>query len=222
VAIGLTVGSTGHGPAAPKILRAEAQEKFPSETLSDVVSWSDQVSIVTAIGASEVPDSSPQSPGDDVRLIGRDITYHIDQTIWHRAGAPELTGTFTAGGGGGWETSSDHPKVRIALEGAPWVEVGEQYVMPLALDQGKWGPYSSSAVVPYVNGKVVPDPTQHTQLAEALKTLPATELSPLFATAIPDPDAARHFDLRPTDRLCAVMADRGNLEPEDRVALGCS
>jgi hypothetical protein len=194
----------------PDIVYAEALVEFPYETPSDVISYADQVSLVTAIAAVEAPDNLPEGEASG-GLVTRDVTFRIDQTIWHRPDVTAMKGTFVANRGG-WLSRSfnDGPKVtsKFALEGAPWFEVGSQYVMPLAYNHGEWEPIMPFAEFPYIDGRVQPGETQVSPLAKLVGGASLTEVDSVLEGANPDPAASAHMDLPPSERLEAVIADR--------------
>lgn len=196
---------------ASDIVYGDALMEFPYETASDVVSYADQVSLVTAISATVAPDDVPAGEAGG-GLITRDVTFRIDRTLWHRSGAPTITGTFVANRGG-WLSRSvnDGPKIqsRFALHGAPWFDVGSQYVMPLAFNNDKWGPIMPLAEFPYVESTVRPAETQETPLARELRGASLVEIGAAFTVATADPIAVKHFDLQPSARLKAVLAEQG-------------
>ncbi len=205
VAFGLGGGSATGGQ---DIAYGEALERFPSETASDVVSWADQVSVVTAVAATEIPeeDVPPAREAAGEGMINRNVTFRIDRTIWHREGAPSLEGTFDAVKYG-W-VLHDFKRTRFAAMGTPWTEVGSQYLMPLAYDHDRWLPILPAAVFAYEGGHVTPVEYQDTALAKQLSGDTLDQATAVFDTAQPDPAAAKHFDLQPTARQKAIIAER--------------
>jgi hypothetical protein len=203
------------GPASSIVGGGGALLEFPQDTASDIVSYADQVSLVTAISETRVPDVPSEGDG---RLDRRDVTFRIERTLWHREGAPSLDGTFVAISGG-WVFSSfdDGPKVegKFVFEGAPWIEVGSQYIMPLALNKDEWGPYMPLAEFAFdPDLGVSPEATQMTppgnELGNELSGATLAEVTAVFTAATPDPAAAQHFDLQPSARQNAVIAERGD------------
>lgn len=200
------------GPAS-SIVGGEALVEFPYETASDVVSYADQVSRVTAISEKRAPDDVAPGEGDG-SLITREVTFRIEETFWHREGAPSLDGTFVASRGG-WVSQSfdDGPKVeaKLVLEGAPWIDVGSQYIMPLAFNKDEWEPIMPLAEFAFDSDLgVSPEASQMTPLANELSGATLDEVTVVFTAATPDPAAAQHFDLQPSARQRAVIAERSD------------
>jgi hypothetical protein len=220
VAVGMTVfgpfggpGTSGAGADHQRTayITGEALLAFPQDTPSDVVSYADQVSVVTAVSARELPnDAAPQEAAAGDGMIDRMVTFRIDQTLWHRDGRPALTGTLDAREFG-WMLHN-FQRTRFKTEGSPWIDVGSRYIMPLAKDSGQWGAIMPAAVFPYTSSGVgvQPEATQNTPLARTVARPTLAQVSTAFAQAKPDPAASKHFDLAPTARLKAVMAGQGN------------
>jgi len=105
---------------------------YPAETLDDVLTYADQVSVVTVTGERRLPTGTEEESGG---LYGRSVTLRVDETIWHLPGAataPQTMETVTWG----WLGSYDNP---IATEGGARLEVGGRYLLPLAhgVEEGK-------------------------------------------------------------------------------------
>lgn len=199
--------SSGGATGEQDIVYGDALEQFPSETAADVVSWADQVSVVTAVAASEIPEEAPpeqEAAGEG--LVNRDVSFRVDQTIWHRDGAPSLSGTFNAVEFG-W-VLRESKRTRFTGLGTPWIEVGAKYLMPLAYDRDNWSPILPSAVFPYQDGRVRTVEHQDSALAKQLSGEALDQSGAIFASAQPDSAAAKHFDLQPTARQNAVIAER--------------
>ncbi len=202
-AIGLSDGNAG---GEPVIVYGDALDQFSAETASDVVSWADQVSVVTAVAASEIPEEvPPERKAAGEGLINRDVTFRVDRTIWNRDGVPNRNGRFEAVEFG-WVLQG-FERTPFTSMGSPWIEVGSQYLMPLAYDRDKWGPILPSAVFAYQEGHVRPVEYQSSALAKQLSGASLDQSEVIFRAARPDPLAAKHFDLQPTARQDAVIAD---------------
>jgi hypothetical protein len=195
------------GPASSIVRGGGALLEFPQDTASDVVSYADQVSLVTAISETRVPDVPAEGDG---RLDTRNVTFRIERTLWHREGAPSLEGTFVSSHGGWVFTSvNDGPKVEgkfLPELGVLWVEVGSKYFMPIAFNHDEWGATMPLAEFPFDSDLgVSPEKTQTTPLAIELSGATLDEAAAVFAGAAPDPLAAQHFDLQPSARVRAWM-----------------
>ena len=174
-------GSAG-ASGTERIVYGEGLVAFPQETASNVVSRADRVVLVTAAAATEIGDNAPstQSAAGD-GLINRKVTFRVDRTLWQRAGAKALTGRFNAVETG-W-VLNNFRRSRFVLRGSPWIQVGSQYVMPVAFDDGAWQPLMPLAVFPYASGAVSPANTQDTPLAQRLSGKSLGEVAVVFADA---------------------------------------
>lgn len=207
IAVVAIVGSQGSTPQ--QAITADGASRFPYYTAGDVVSYADQVSLVTAVASVPHPDENvdPEQAKADGWAVLNNITFRVDRTLWHRDGAPTLSGEFTSLSNGYW-VRPDGSKHRFQVGGSAWVEVGDQFLAPLAFDNGRWAETSIYDMFPVKDGKVAPLDSQHAQLAGVLKGLDLARSGQVFAAARPDPLAARHFDLRPRERVRAVNQDR--------------
>jgi hypothetical protein len=190
-------------------IAADAAALFPYDTASDVVSYADQIALVTAVSSADHPDENvdPEQAKADGWMVGRDITFHVDQVVWHRDGAPLLTGDFSSLTAGWW-VRPDGTKHKFKLGGTAWVELGDRFLAPLALDNGAWSMMWPFDTFPVKGGVLAPLDTQHGELADRIAGLDLAKAGQVFAAARPDPLAARHFDLGARARARAVSVDR--------------
>jgi hypothetical protein len=207
--VAFTGSSTSSGP---RVMSADGSSLYPSQTASDVVSYADQVSVVTAIAEKDVPDANvdPEQEKADGHMVARYITFRVDETVWHRDGAPSLTGTFTAFLDGWWVKGSD--RQAFVVDRAPFIEIGARYLTPLAYDGSAWSPIPGQDVFPVQAATVAPSDAQraHIPLAAQLNGDNLQQAGLVFAAAKPDPLAAQHFDLRPRARAHAVGVARAH------------
>lgn len=199
-----SVGTTQPRSSEPVRTFPETDAPFPSDTASDVVSYADHVALVTAVSQVETTPSALPSHGTvGEPTISRSITFRVDRTLWSRPNAPAPPGRLTAVWWG-WLVR-DGNRVPFVVRGMPWVLVGAQYVMPIALDHGAFAPLQPFAVFRITRG-VVDLEEQDTPLARQLAEASPGRVAAVFATAVPDPLAIRYRDLSPRARLAAVMA----------------
>jgi hypothetical protein len=169
-----------------RIVYGEGLVAFPQDTASNVVSQADRVVLVTAEAATEIRDNAPSTQaaaGDG--LINRNVTFRVDRTLWRPAGAKALTGRFSAVETG-WVVHNFR-RSRFVLRGSPWIQVGSQYVMPVAFEGGAWQPLMPLAVFPYASEVVSPANTQDTPLAKRLSGTSLEEVAAVFADAASSP-----------------------------------
>ena len=204
LAVVVSLGSST-SPGPPSI-SANGSSQFPYQTASDIVSYADQVSVITALTEKDVADANvdPAQEKADGHLVARYITFRVDETVWHRAGAPELTGTFTTFIDAWWVKGSERQP--FVFDRQPFIQLGDRYLTPLGLDGGEWSALPPLSVYPVKGSTVLPLDGQlsHLPLAAQLNGDTLQQAGEVFAAARPDPVAAKHFDLRPLARARAV------------------
>jgi hypothetical protein len=181
----------------------DAHAQFPYETASDVVSYADHVAIVTAISQREAPRNEQPEVGAPSDSISRLVTFRVDDVLWSRAGAPAAPKKFTALWWG-WLAKGHQ---QFVMDGTPWVFIGGHYVVPIAYDGKEFSLIQPYAVFRFDRGAVTLE-EQHTALARSLDGASRNAVANVFKTAAPDPLAERYANLRPRDRLNAVIAAR--------------
>lgn len=206
VAVSISGGSAVvRAPDRPAARTAFADPlvRFPQDTASDVVSYSDHVALVTAVSEVERTDEVPPARAAAGEYdIYRRVTFHVDRLLWSHPGVREAPRELAAVWWG-W-TVAGGERTRLVASGATWVEVGSSYVMPIAWTGERFAPIQSLAVFPYDGTAVRPSESQHSALATELAGRSAAETAAAFARAVPDPAAVRHRDLLPDPRLDAA------------------
>ena len=134
---------------------------LPTETLSDWVSYGDQVSVVT-VAAEHPMAPDPLQPGEPPRSrawIGRTVDVRVDSTVWRRDGAEPAPGsvTFVADG---WSVDDNGRADRPMVFGeGPRLEVGRTYVMGLVKrSETGWEPFPRSTLPLGTDGRLEPNP----------------------------------------------------------------
>lgn len=201
-----SVSTTQPRPAEPAQTFPETDVPFPSDTASDVVSYADHVALVTAVAEAEEPQTAvPMPTGSNLPAIPRRVTFRIDRLLWSRPDAPAAPATVTAKWCG-WVIAAGKRRP-CATTGTPWVFVGGQYVMLIALDRGAFAPIQPFAVFRSNDGAVTLE-EQDTPLARQLANTSLDRVAGVFANAVADPVSVRYGHLSPRARLAAVMAAR--------------
>jgi hypothetical protein len=190
--------------------------RFPSETLRDWVSYADHVAVYTVVAEHEIPP--PQEEIDRGEgLVGRDVTLHIDRTLWSAAGAPPLPDEIhmTALG---W-VLQDGERHALVEDGAPRVAVGERYLAPLVRveddpDNPEWWPLGIPAQMPLGTDDTVGETNGWSNaLAARLRGRSVNAIRDAVTAENPDPLAQKHAKLRPSKRIRAVLGERGDQAP---------
>lgn len=208
-----SVGTPQPRPAEPAQTFPETDARFPSDTASDVVSYADHVALVTAVSEAEEPQTAVPTPaGSSLPAIPRRVTFRVDRLLWSRPNAPAASATVTAKWCG-WVIAAGK-RTPCATTGMPWVFVGGQYVMPIALDRGAFVPIQPLAVFRFNDGAVTLE-EQDTPLARQLANASLDGVAGVFANAVADPVSVRYGGLSPRARLAAVMAARSSASSGD-------
>lgn len=182
----------------------ETDAPFPSDTASDVVSYSDHVALVTAIAETDAPTTAtPTTSPAAERMVMRSITFRVDDVLWSRPNARTAPTTLKTLWWG-W-LPRDGKRTPFIVSGAPAVFLGAQYVVPIAYDGGAFAVLQPYAGFRFNEGAVTPE-EQDTPLARDLAFAARDEVAEMFATAVPGPLAERYGHLPPRARLAAVIA----------------
>lgn len=195
--------------ASDDILTVRGLMEFYQETAQDVVTYADQVSLVTAVKAE--PSKKDLEAEDNGGYVTTHMTFRIDETIWQRTGADVLSGTFVANRGSKVTTTINDERERTALAvvaGAPAFRVGHQYLMPLAYNKDEWTPIQPLAEFEVIDGIVSPREGQTSPLAKRLGGSDIEAATEVFASAQPHPLASKYAHLQPSERLKAIGAER--------------
>lgn len=180
---------------------------FPSETASDVVSYSDHVALVTALTEADAPSTTSATTTEGERILMRDVTFRVDAVLWSRPGAPTAPATFSARWWGGM--LHDGKQRPFIVSGAPVVFLGAQYVMPIAYDGTGFTVLQPFAVFRFNEGAVSLE-GQGTPLAQELVRGSSRTIADVSGSAVPDAKVAKYRHLPPRARLAAVTAARAS------------
>jgi hypothetical protein len=205
----------GCGSGGQTAVAGSDAARFPSESLRDWVSYADYVAAYSVIAEREIapaPDDAARGEG----LVGRDVTLRVDRVLWRAAGAPALPQAvhMTALG---W-VLVDGKRRDLVEDDAPRVAVGEQYVAPLArveddAQHPEWWPLGVGAQVPLVDGRTSDSGEWHSALKSGLAGRTLDALGRDIQATAPDPLAARYGNLRPSERVKAVVRARSQDSP---------
>lgn len=136
VAAGIGVasfGSTDHAAASPAVVIAQGDDRLPSTTASDWVTYADHVVVVTA-GPEQAgrPTQTEVERGEG--LIGRKIALQVKDVLWSRPGAAQPAPKAWDYNATGWVFADGDQQARkpVALHDRPRVETGHQYILAIA------------------------------------------------------------------------------------------
>ncbi|SFC15203.1 hypothetical protein [Streptomyces aidingensis] len=190
----------GPGDADGSQITAAGDERVPSWTGTDWVTYADHVAVVNVAGETDLaPSAEEREIGEG--LIGRTVRVEITEPLWSREHAPALPDEveFTAVG---WFFEGERRRA-FAVESSPRLELGHSYIIALARFSDGWGPLGTGGVLPYDEGVIgngesegrVLTPAEALEqgqaigLEEDLLGHDAGELAGYLAEAVPDPRA---------------------------------
>lgn len=198
------------GGSSPRLVVGEGSDRFLDETLTDWVSYADQLSVFTVLAEDEEEPPAEVLAGGE-GYISRTVTLRIEKTLWKRAAAPSADGTVRVITDG-WvlENGERHP---FAIWGGPRLEVGNTYLAPLVRaprDGAEWTPLSAASTLPLQGNAVTGEGIVGipSLIAKALNGKSPTGLAVTLERTAPDPVAAKYFDLDPDARVRAVLSER--------------
>lgn len=207
----LTTSEPMSSPASTMV--GQASDRYPSETLTDWVSYADQVSTVTAVAEEELP-APPEVHRHGEGYLPRAVTLRIEETVWQRAAAPSVAGTVRVVDEG-WVLRSGQ-RHQFTLAGAIRLTVGERYLVPLVLTpEGAWAvlsPRSKLELHPDQTAHVAIGETElaigHPSAASALDGMTTVQIAAALDGTVPDPAAAEYAHLDPDARHDAAVRER--------------
>lgn len=135
-----------------------AEDRLPSTTAADWVTYADHVLVVTPSEEAAVTESSSDTGGG---LVNREVTFDVENVVWSspRAAQPAPKGEVSWLTWG-WVADDDGNLVPFATEGAPRLELGHTYIVAVSWEEARcspgdpmepahWAPLGSAAIVPY-------------------------------------------------------------------------
>ncbi|MEV4015703.1 hypothetical protein AB0J35_34895 [Nonomuraea angiospora] len=159
--------ATGGSPVQPhKMVMAEADDRLPSVTATDWVTYADHVVVVSAASEQRLqPTQTELERGEG--LIGRAVDLRVNEVLWSREGAPKPAPdgwTYNAVGFAFNDGNVGEP-VPMALHDRPRIEAGHDYIMAIVWEEarcsegdepepGKWWGLGEGSEVPY-DGSVI-------------------------------------------------------------------
>lgn len=201
-------GDDGPGEAADpyRCHAGNADYRLPTDTLTDWVSYSDQLSVVEVTAEHRGEPSRPEPGSDEAPWIGRRVDLRVLETPWRRPGAPTAPDTVTVQVDP-WRLRKGRLQ-RFQISQGPWIEIGQRYLMGLArLDEGDWAPFPRSTMPLSPDGVVTATCENHATLARFTGLTPADAGSILTKTPV-DPVASANPTLPPIERAQKAAAAR--------------
>lgn len=207
----LLVSSCTSQGVAENLTVGSAADLYPSQQVSDWVSYADHIAEVTVLNEQELPWGEHEKTHQE-GMVDREVTIQTDRVLWSSPGAtpPPLPETFTLPTWG-W-TLKDGEKSPFAALGGPRLEVDHRYLVAWVHHPDGWQPLTNATVLPIDETGVTQRDPLHgdSEFDEAINTFveksPETIQAILESTA-PDEVAARYFHLRPHQRYKLVVLE---------------
>lgn len=122
---------------------AQGDDRLPTRTASDWVTYADHVVAVTPITEKEIPP-----PKEDIKhgegMILRDVTLRVDDVLWSRRGAVKPAPASFDWTAFGWTFSgSTANRTEMAGAGAPRIETGHHYIIAIDWQPARCSPGDS-------------------------------------------------------------------------------
>jgi hypothetical protein len=197
------------GGAESGALCREAAPNFdpawPMTTLTDLVSYSDQLSVVTV--ASEKALSPLVESDENGGMVGRSVDLVIDRTLWRRDGAPTVSGRVSTIVDP-WMVDGDDARPWY-ISGGARLEVGDRYLVPLTQVKDEegvgWTTNGEDAVYPLNGSTIVCGKVREEEFAnEDVSGWTVDDFAARFAATDPDPLAVKYGRLDVHARWNAV------------------
>lgn len=192
-----------------KLIPASGVEVTSFSSLSDLVSFTDYVAVVSVLKET-VGEVDWVDVAHTEGSINNSYTFRVDERLSRHPSAPELPATIEVIGAGYWMTDEGE-RLAFTPEHGPRFEVGKSYIVGLAhfSNSGEWFPFNSGAVFLLENGRVARpgyDPGE-VPIEEVVGQTVEEVRATLKATP-PDSFEAPYSDLPPVDRFRKAFADR--------------
>jgi len=143
-------------PKVPSLIVAQSEQLLPSESLTDVVTYSDHIVQATVVKETELPMSDEEIAAGE-GMAARVITLRIDTVLWSRPDGPAAPADFQTDLDG-WSVQEGN-ETPLRLEGEPMMVVGKHYVLPIVylsttakVSVAGWSVLSPDSIFPVENG----------------------------------------------------------------------
>lgn len=189
---------------------ADGEAIFPSESLTDWVSYAQQMSVVTVVDEARIEPPARVYEHDE-GYVGRMVTIRIDKTVWHADGVdPFPAGTELSYTGFGW-----HYKDGEYIPFAQQLDMGERYLMPIVRGGShypdvKGYPLTADTRLPLQGDRVDPDLETNNPAVKLTIGKTVGEVGEMLEQTSPDPLALKYSYLDPVERVRAVFAEKNS------------
>lgn len=185
----------------------QPSEAFPSDDLSQWVSYPAQVSVVNIMEERELPPEA-ELADTGAGYLGRVVRVNVERTLWTNPDEAPLPAAFDMRVYG-WIVAQDGSRREARATESPRISPGERYVIPLTRFFGDIGPLSSHSIALLdATNRIVVAPGQRDPVIEQYVGRTVEEVASDVSRARPDPVAKRYKSLPPYERVQAVLKER--------------
>jgi hypothetical protein len=142
-------GSDAHHGTRPagKVFFVSPLEETSGDTIPDWAAEADVVVRAAVTGEKVLqPPTSVSANKDGLDLVGRSVSLNVTNVIWRSADETRADPTSFTMDAFGWMQADDGSKREVAVEGAPRLETGHEYVLALVWREAECSP--GDATVP--------------------------------------------------------------------------
>jgi hypothetical protein len=208
-----TAAPSAHAPGPAPCTGSDPDYAWTMDTLRDVVSFSDQLSVIRVVREAIPP--APKGPEGWAGLIGRTVTVEVERTLWRRPGAASAPARFRFSDSGWWGDLGHKRPTRIP--GVTRLRVGHRYLAAIARWHGTW--LAHEQVRLSLKGRLVVGGVDCGEPSFAHQELAGRRIKDAVAVVTgtaPYRAAARHPGLNPARRWQVVDRDRYRVEGKAR------
>lgn len=205
--LALFASSCAEEQAAPEseVVVGSGDARYPYDTVSDWKSYADAVAVVTVESVKVMPlDAEDAKFGSG--LQERRITVSVDELLWKYPKAPSPGKSIQFVGLPYVVRDGKVLESRMGI--APWMNVGEQFLVPLLRPTGEdWIPINVEAAIAVEAGSVsAANNDSGPPFMARLAGLSLDAASKAISAAAADPVAESNRQLGPDERYLAVVA----------------
>jgi hypothetical protein len=134
-------GSADTTTAQPAVVLGHGDDRLPSATAADWVTYADYVVVVSATSERALPPARTETERGE-GVIGRKVGLEVKKVLWSRKGAAQPAPRSWEYNASGWVFSDGKPEdpAPFALEDRPRIESGHQYVLAITWEAPRCSP----------------------------------------------------------------------------------
>lgn len=141
VAASAATAIVAYQPQGSDVVLAQGDDRLPSRTASQWVTYADYVVEVTPVSQKEIPPMKEDlQHGEGVIL--RDVKLRVERVLWSRPGAPKAAPEVFDWTAFGWKFSDGdmNHRTKMAVADAPRIEEGHHYILAIDWQAARCAP----------------------------------------------------------------------------------